>query len=348
MSIASSMIDLVERAWVPDAVTRIGIRSLLKKRLANVDQRDCESNQARLEQIIKQLSTGPIAILPEKANEQHYEVPADLFRLTLGRRRKYSCCWWPDGVNSLDDAEEKSLEETCRRAEIEDGMSVLELGCGWGSLTLWLAEKYPLAKITAVSNSRSQREFILNAAETKGIGRNLTVLTCDMNEFETEQQFDRVVSIEMFEHMRNYRLLLQKISNWLRPEGKLFVHIFCHREFTYEFQDEGDQDWMSRHFFSGGIMPSDDLLTRFQDDLLLAKRWRWSGCHYQKTCESWLANMDANREPIMQILASTYGPTEALRWFSRWRMFYLACSELFGFNSGHEWWVGHFQFEKRN
>ncbi len=224
-------------------------------------------------------------------------------------------------------------------------MRILELGCGWGSLTLWMAEKYPAAKITAVSNSRSQRAHILEQAKNRGIDQNLTVVTCDMNDFDTDQQFDRVVSVEMFEHMRNYQQLLNRISRWLVPDGKLFVHIFCHRELVYKFQDEGSTDWMSRYFFSGGIMPNDELLSWFQDDVSLVKRWRWNGAHYQKTCEAWLANMDANREPIMKVLIETYGAQDAKRWFHRWRMFYLACSELFGFHGGNEWYVAHYLFE---
>ena len=241
------------------------------------------------------------------------------------------------------------MEETCRRAEVENGMNILELGCGWGSLTLWMAEKFPDAKITAVSNSSSQREYILERAQELGISSsNLRIITCDMNDFATDETFDRVISVEMFEHMRNYRALLKKISAWLVPQGKLFVHIFCHRQFTYEFQDEKKSDWMSRYFFTGGIMPSDALLSRFQDDLTLAKRWRWNGIHYQKTCEAWLKNLDKNRERATQVLAGVYGNEEATRWFNRWRMFYLACSELFGFNSGNEWWVGHYLFENQS
>jgi cyclopropane-fatty-acyl-phospholipid synthase len=347
------LIDWTERGYVADFLLRAGIRRLLRKRLSDVDQGCCEKNQARLEELIAEFSAAPVAMVPEKANEQHYEVPPDLFRLMLGPRRKYSSCVWPEGTADLAAAEDEALRVTCERAQLEDRQSILELGCGWGSLTLWMAKHYPNAKIMAVSNSASQREFILAQAAADGIGKNLTVITADMNDFQPEVgsasnsgTFDRVVSVEMFEHMRNHQLLLQRISGWLNPTGKLFVHIFCHRCFTYKFTDDSDADWMSRNFFSGGIMPGDDLLGRYQRDLKLARRWRWSGLHYQKTCEAWLSNLDRNRTEAIKLLGDTYGQEEAFRWFNRWRMFHLACSELFGFNGGNEWWVGHYLFEK--
>lgn len=340
-------IDWTERGWMPDALVRIGIRQLLKKRLATVDQGNDQGNARYLNQLIEEFSAGPVALVPEKANEQHYEVPSELFRLTLGKRLKYSSCYWPEGVNDLDQAEESALQQTCSRAEIKDGMEILELGCGWGSLTLWMAEQFPNSTITAVSNSASQREFILNRARERGIGTNLNVVTCDINDFEFDGTADRVVSVEMFEHVRNHRQLFQRIGRWLHPEGKMFVHVFCHRELTYKFQDDGKSDWMSRYFFSGGIMPGRDLFSNYQDDLTLEQQWDWNGQHYQMTCEAWLANMDANRAQIMQVLKSTYGEAEAVRWFNRWRMFYLACSELFGYRGGQEWFVGHYLFSNQ-
>ena len=340
------LIDWMEQGWVADVLLRAGIRQLLRKRLRNVDQGSCDRNQARLENLIAEFSEAPIALVPEKANEQHYEVPPELFRLMLGPRRKYSSCFWPEGTDTLATAEDVALRTKCERAELTDGQSILELGCGWGSLTLWMAKQFPNAKITAVSNSSSQREFILAQAKSDGVSDNLTVITADMNDFQPNGMFDRVVSVEMFEHMRNHQLLLQRISNWLNPSGKLFVHIFCHRYFTYKFNDDSKADWMSRHFFSGGIMPGDDLLGRYQRDLTLARRWRWNGQHYQKTCEAWLANLDQNRSQALEVLKDTYGEAEAFRWFNRWRIFHLACSELFGFKGGDEWWVGHYLFEK--
>jgi len=229
---------------------------------------------------------------------------------------------------------------------VVDGQDVLELGCGWGSLTLWMAEHYPGSRISAVSNSVPQRKFIEARAAERGL-TNVQVRTADMNEFAPDGRYDRVVSIEMFEHMRNYERLLGRIAQWLRPTGKLFVHVFCHEKYSYEFQEEGSDNWMGRYFFSGGIMPGEDLLLRFQRELELIRRWRWSGEHYQKTAESWLANLDRRREEVMPVLCKVYGEKEAERWVRRWRIFFLACAELFGYDSGRQWMVAHYLFEKR-
>ena len=342
------MIDFSERGLIPDSLIRLGIRRLLRKRLQVFDQGNREANLAQTDLLVEQFSAGPIAVLPEKANEQHYEVPQELFQLTLGPRLKYSSCFFPDPSTSLQDAETNALTLTCERAEIADGMSVLELGCGWGSLSLWMAQQYPNSNLTVVSNSSSQRRFIEAEAKQNGLAKNLKIITCDINDFDSVSKFDRVVSVEMFEHVRNHEMLMRKISGWLNPQGKLFVHVFCHKELTYPFQDDKNDDWMSRYFFSGGIMPGKELLLRFQDDLEAQAQWTWNGTHYQRTCEAWLDNMKANREQIMPILKLTYGRNEATRWFNRWKMFYLACSELFGFNRGSEWMVGHYLFGKRN
>ena len=304
---------------------------------------DEQANRLRFDKLVEELSDGPVAEVPEKANEQHYEVPAELFRLTLGPRLKYSCCYWPEGCKTLAEAEEQALQVTCERAEIRDGMEILELGCGWGSLSLWMAENYPSSRLTVISNSASQKAFIQQRASELGLS-NLNVITSDINDFAIDRQFDRVVSVEMFEHVRNHRELLRRISGWLRPGGKLFVHIFSHRKFTYRFQDKNKSDWMSRYFFSGGIMPGDQLLPTYQDHLKLEKHWCWNGKHYQQTSEAWLANMKLHRSEIMPVLESTYGKSESVRWYHRWRMFYLACSELFGFSDGNEWWVTHYRF----
>lgn len=340
----SKLIDWTERGLVPDVFVRMGIRNLLKKRLVAVDQGTEEANEQCRQRLVNEFSAGPIALLPEKANEQHYEVPAELFALTLGARRKYSCCYFADAGSSLDEAERHSLEMTCERAQIHDGMKILELGCGWGSLSLWMAEQYPNAELTVVSNSHSQRVYIEQQAKQRGIGRNLTVITSDINDLSLEEKFDRVVSVEMFEHVRNHKLLFERISNWLSPTGKMFVHIFCHRRFTYKFQDEAKSDWMSRYFFSGGVMPGQDLLPGYQEQLQLEDKWVWNGTHYQRTCEEWLNNMDANKYQIMPVLEQTYGKRDAKRWYNRWRMFYLACSELFGYRKGDEWFVAHYLF----
>jgi cyclopropane-fatty-acyl-phospholipid synthase len=291
------------------------------------------------------MDRSPIALVPELANEQHYEVPPEFFSLVLGDRAKYSCCHWGDGVQTLDEAEIEGLEITCRHAGIEDGMDVLDLGCGWGSLSLWIAEHYPNTRITSVSNSGPQGDHIRRLAEERGL-RNLRVLTADMNDFDPAGTFDRIVSVEMFEHMRNHRELFRRINGWLNPGGRFFMHIFCHRSCVYEFLDEGPSDWMGRHFFSGGIMPSDNLPLRFQHHLKLVRQHRWGGRHYERTANAWLENMDRQRERIMPILARTYGEERADQWFGRWRIFFMACAELFAFNNGQEWYVSHYLFDR--
>jgi cyclopropane-fatty-acyl-phospholipid synthase len=283
--------------------------------------------------------------VPERANEQHYEVPAEFFAMVLGPRRKYSSCWWPGSVSTLAEAEEASLAETVRRAGIGTDMAVLELGCGWGSFSLWAAEHFPGSRFTAVSNSSSQRAYIEAEAGRRGIG-NLTIITADMNAFAIEQQFDRIVSLEMFEHMRNWRQLFGRVHGWLKPGGRFFMHIFCHRDHPYPYEDTGPDDWMSHYFFAGGIMPSDDLPLHFQQQLNLVDRWRWDGRHYEKTLNAWLAQMDTARAQVWPILDNTYGKDQAGVWWMRWRLFFMACAELFGLHRGQEWHVGHYLFER--
>ena len=344
MPFLTAAIDWVERGWIPDFLTRAAIRRLCRQRLRDCGGRNCETDRESLEAFLAAMRSGPVAPVPERANEQHYEVPAEFFSLVLGPHRKYSCCLW-NGAQTLEEAEADSLAETCRRAELVDGQDVLELGCGWGSLSLWMAARYPRSRITAVSNSRPQREYIEAEARARGLG-NLVVLTEDMNRFAAPGTYDRVVSVEMFEHMRNYSLLLNRIATWLRPGGKLFVHIFCHRFFAYPFEIDGEDNWMGKWFFTGGIMPSDDLLARFQDDLRLERQWRWNGVHYQRTADAWLANIDQRRDQVLPVLRAAYGERESERWFNRWRMFFLAVSELFGFRKGEEWFVGHYRFTR--
>lgn len=307
---------------------------------------ETEHEQARSAALLASIRSGPIAPVPEKANEQHYELPPSFMRLALGARMKYSCCWYETGTESLDQAEEAMLALTCARAELAPGQSILELGCGWGSLTLWMAERYPASQITAVSNSAPQREHIMATARARGLS-NVTVLTADMNEFSTESRFDRVVSVEMFEHMRNYPELLRRVASWLLPGGKLFVHIFCHTHLMYPFTDEGSSDWMARHFFTGGVMPSEALLLKFQDHLVHEHTWAVPGRHYERTSNQWLENLDRNGKEALALLRPVYG-AEAAIWLQRWRMFYMACAELFGFAGGTEWRVAHYLFRKRD
>lgn len=340
-----SAIHAAEMGRLPDAVIRLGIRSLLKQRDRSLRTIDQEERRARFRRFVAECRRSPIALVPEQANEQHYEVPADFFKIVLGSRLKYSCCHWPSGVRTLDEAEESSLRVTCERAGIEDGMHVLELGCGWGSLSLWMAERYPNIRVAAVSNSRSQRAYIENQARQRGLA-NLEVVTADMNHFSTDRSFDRVVSIEMFEHMRNHQELMRRISTWLVPSGRLFVHIFCHREAPYLFEAEGAHNWMGREFFSGGMMPSAGLLLQYQHDLSLVDRWSWNGRHYERTCNAWLSRQDANRAALQPFFEHTYGKREAVRWRNRWRIFFMACAELFGYRNGSEWLVAHYLFER--
>ncbi|MAM02573.1 MAG: SAM-dependent methyltransferase [Myxococcales bacterium] len=328
-------INLAERGLVPLPALRIGIRRLLAKRLLEAAQ---DPNVSAFSAHLKESA---IAVLPEKANEQHYEVPADFFELTLGPNLKYSSAYWPEGTASLSEAEEAMLRLTVQRADLADGQEILELGCGWGSLTLHMAQRFPNANITAVSNSAPQRRFIEARAP-----QNVRVITADMNELQLEQRFDRVVSVEMFEHMRNYRDLLHRICGWMKPDARLFVHVFCHRDYAYPFETEGDDNWMGRYFFTGGIMPSFDLFEHFDNDLFIEKDWRVSGTHYERTARAWRENLEKQRDPVMTVLKQSYG-AEADRWFHRWRLFFLACEELFGYRGGSEWLVAHYLFAPR-
>jgi cyclopropane-fatty-acyl-phospholipid synthase len=315
----------------------------LRKRLS--DEKNNFKKKDHFNSFVGTLCSRPIAVDTSKANDQHYELPPSFFNLILGKYNKYSSCYWGDGATSLDEAEASSLKITCERAELSDDMDILELGCGWGSLSLWIAEKYPKSRVTSISNSNQQREFINRAAKLKNLN-NLTVVTCDMNSFNAETKFDRVVSVEMFEHMQNYERLMENISSWLKINGKLFVHIFCHQRFAYFFSTEGSDNWMGRYFFTGGLMPSEDLLLKFQKNISLDNQWRWNGCHYKLTSNAWLKNMDREKINILPILEKVYGRNERNIWFQRWRIFFMACAELFGYNSGNQWLVAHYLFKK--
>ena len=338
-------INWTEQGLIPDSIIRTGIRRLLKQRLVEIHSNDAQAAAALTERLVAHMDTAPLALVPEKANQQHYEVPSAFFGLALGQHRKYSSCFWPEGTTRLDDAEAAALAITCEHAGLRNGQDILELGCGWGSLTLWMAAHYPTSRITGVSNSHSQRQYILAEAARRGL-TNVDIITNDMNVFSTERRFDRIVSVEMFEHMRNWRELFGRVHDWLKPGGRFFMHVFVHRSTPYAFEVRDPSDWMSQHFFSGGMMPSDDLAVRFQEKLRLLHRWRWDGTHYERTANAWLDNIDQQREAVMPILASTYGEAAAEQWFVRWRLFFMACAELFGYNRGQEWWVSHYLFER--
>jgi cyclopropane-fatty-acyl-phospholipid synthase len=360
VSLAARAVDaVVDRGLLPDPVLRRVIRRLLRQRHEAITRGSVEDRGQRKRELLAALGAAPVAIDTDEANQQHYEVPTELFELMLGPRLKYSSAWWPPGVTTLAEAEEAMLALTCDRAELADGQDVLELGCGWGSLSLWMAERYPRSRITAVSNSATQREYIEKQAALRGLD-NLTVLTCDVNRLGSgagvaggagdhadvvhDDAFDRIVSVEMFEHVRNHRMLTERIARWLRPGGKLFVHVFAHTSDAYPFETGGDADWMARHFFTGGLMPSHDLLLLSVRDLAIEDRWAVSGIHYARTLRAWLERLDADRDRIVQLLADSASPVAPSASFHRWRVFTMACEELFAAAGGDRWHVSHYRF----
>jgi cyclopropane-fatty-acyl-phospholipid synthase len=339
-------LSLAEKGLVPDALIRAGIRKLLRHRLEEINPGNCEERSKLLQRFLQQMRESPIALHTQEANDQHYELPPEFFEKVLGKHLKYSSCYYANGDESLDQAEAAMLELYGERAELAEGQDILELGCGWGSLTLWMAERYRNSRITAVSNSAPQRHFINARCAERGLD-NVEVITCDMNEFRAEGHYDRIVSVEMFEHLRNYRAMLQRANSWLKDDGKLFIHIFVHSRHPYLFEVKSEDDWMSKYFFTGGMMPSDDLLHYLQEDLSLESHWRVSGSHYGRTARHWLEKLDAQRSEILQIFAKTYGADKSGIWLERWRMFFMSCEELFGFDDGQEWWVAHYLMAKR-
>lgn len=348
MSLTKFAEGLLERNVTPDWLTRIGIRQLLTQRLEQESSHNVEEELRHKQQMIKAIRESPIAIHQEKANEQHYELPTEFFLLHLGKRRKYSACYYESADVTLDVAEETMLRLYCQRAQLKDGMTVLDLGCGWGSLTLYIAENYPKCKVVGLSNSWTQRKFIEGQAKEKGF-TNVTIVTDDVMEMQRipgHSTFDVIFSIEMFEHMKNYEALLQKITGWMNSSSRLFVHVFCHMKYIYNFETDGPSNWMGRYFFTGGTMPSNDLFMWFQDDVKVLERWRVDGRHYAQTAEHWLQNFDANVDKIRPILKATYGD-QATKWEAYWRTFYMSVAELFGFNQGSEWLVAHYLMAKR-
>jgi cyclopropane-fatty-acyl-phospholipid synthase len=334
-------LELAERGLLPDWLIRSGIRRLLASRLRELATAGSPDAEQATREFARAMQRNPLVVAADAANAQHYEVPTEFFVRTLGRRLKYSCGFWPAGVETLDESEEAMLELTCQRAGLEDGMRVLDLGCGWGALTLWLAERYPRCQIDALSNSATQRAHIEGCCRERGFDR-VRVTTGSVADFAPSAVFDRIVSVEMFEHVRNYDELLSRIRQWLAPDGRLFVHVFCHRARPYYFEPASSGDWMARHFFTGGLMPSRTLLGEFPDRMTLEEQWTVSGTHYQRTCEAWLAKLDADRAAVERAFAQSSPAEDSRRLAQRWRMFYMACAELFGFRGGDEWHVAHY------
>lgn len=339
--VVRAAVALAERGLAPDALIRAGIRRLSKQRLAAQSER-WSDHDAALGAWLEQMDKAPIAPASAAANEQHYEVPAAFYELVLGRARKYSCAYFPAGVTSLDDAERAMLALTAERAELADGQRVLDLGCGWGAFTLWAASRLPNARFTAVSGARAQGRYIERRVSELGL-KNVEVLTEDMNVFAPRGAFDRVVSVEMFEHMRNWRLLLSRVHSWLAPGGKAFIHVFSHRSFAYPFETQEEDDWMAKNFFSGGMMPSHGLLAEVAGELEVESASWLSGTHYQRTAEAWLANLDRSYEPAVRAVG---GGISGPRTLQRWRIFFMACAEVFGFEGGSEWGVSHYRLAR--
>jgi cyclopropane-fatty-acyl-phospholipid synthase len=345
-AIMSKAIAWAEQGRLPDAVVKYGIRRLLLQRINELPADPSMQLQQYTSDLIRELKHSPIALETKAANQQHYEVPSQFFKLSLGKHLKYSSAYYDKGAKNLDQAEEHMLALTAERAEIHDGMKIMDLGCGWGSFSLWAAGKFPGCTFKSVSNSSSQREYIESQAAARGL-KNIEVITADMNSFDVDETFDRIVSVEMFEHMRNYEKLMAKTSGWLKPDGRLFVHIFCHKTTPYYFETAGDDNWMGAHFFTGGIMPSNHLLLYFQDHMAIDQHWVVNGTNYQKTSLAWLENTDKHKQEIIDLFENTYGTGKGNLWYQRWRIFYLSCAELFGYRKGREWWVSHYLFKKR-
>lgn len=339
-----TLLQLAERRMLPDKMLRFGIRRLLRERLKSEEELTGGDYSKAVDRFTEKMKQSAVTVAAHLANEQHYEVPSEFFKLVLGDRMKYSCGLWDNTTTDLDRSESEMLAVTCSRAEIADGMRILDLGCGWGSLSLWIAEHYPNCKIVSISNSHSQAAFIQGRCKSLGID-NIQTVTKDVRQFDTDKRFDRVVSVEMFEHVRNHEQLLSSVCRWLAPGGKLFVHIFCHRKLAYLFETEGSKNWMGRHFFTGGMMPAEDLFQRYQRDLTVTQQWWINGLHYAQTSEHWLQRLDRDADAAAKILRNAGSKEPVSILIQRWRMFFMACAELFRFDDGEQWGVGHYLFE---
>ena len=339
MSALANQINKLQDAPFPDFVTRPAIAALV----ANARRQLGDASPDADARFMTEMAARPIAEHTAAANDQHYELPARFFELCLGVHRKYSSCFYDTPTSTLDEAEASALRQTCEHADLRDGQSVLELGCGWGSLSLWMAKTYPKSNITAVSNSKSQKVHIDAQALARGL-TNLTIITADMNVFEAGRQFDRIVSVEMFEHMANWRGLLSRVRTWLKPDGRLFIHVFSHVTTPYRFEVADADDFIAQHFFTGGVMPSHGLMGQYADLLEIEQDWRWSGSHYERTAYDWLANFDRNKDEVHAIMAEVYGK-DARLWARRWRRFFLATAGLFGDSGGQVWGVSHYRMK---
>ncbi len=339
MSFVSNVIVAAERVPLPDVIIRAAIQRLCSRTAARLAAGNAESDAS----FADEMAARAIAEHADAANAQHYEVPAAFFGRVLGPNRKYSSCFYKEPASTLQEAEEEALRQTVDHAALADGQSILELGCGWGSLSLWMARQFPNSQIVAVSNSNSQREYIESEAFRRGLN-NLRVITADMNGFDPQRKFDRIVSVEMFEHMMNWRALMSRVRSWLAPDGRFFMHIFTHRTGAYLFDRADREDWIAQHFFTGGVMPSHHLIRQYSDIFTVVKEWRWSGAHYQRTALDWLSRFDAHRDEIESVLRPVYGNDTAL-WMRRWRWFFLATAGLFGYADGSEWGVSHYRMK---
>ena len=332
------LLTIAELGLIPDVFIKTAVRFITKKRLNESGIHENKLN------VIKSISEGGIAEKTDDANEQHYEVPPEFFKYALGKNLKYSCSFF-DKTDSLDEAEKSMIELYIERADIQEGHDILDLGCGWGSFSLYVAEKYPSVSITAVSNSKDQIAFIQNEAKRRGLF-NIKASKMDVNNLDLDNKFDRIVSIEMFEHLRNYKLILNSLNSLLKPDGRLFIHIFCHKELTYFYEIKNSFDWMTKYFFEGGIMPSQDIFKYFDDELEVINQWDVNGNHYAQTCKAWLNNHYKNKDKILDIFDKHYDKPKI--WFNRWRIFFLSCEAFFAINNGREYFVSHYLLKKPN